>query len=226
MWRSDREFRMDRRLVTITVRKYLTGCRQWSDPHSDQLGGTRYASPVCSDDGAAKPTRQPAPARLSPSRIAIRQERAVGLSDVVGTGGLTAMDYGRPLPGGLRADSGRHDQSGIDAAVDGAGSSGGANTVLRLRKHRGVPAAAVRTAPYAGGRALGTAAEGSITMIMPTQIHVTEDRRQALLAATPCAHQTANAARRARSSSPRPAGRVRAGLRHAIASLVALAFIV
>ena len=63
-------------------------------------------------------------------------------------------------------------------------------------------------------------------MIMPTQIHVTEDRRRALLAATPCAHQTANAARSVRSSSPRPAGRVRAGLRHAIASLVALAFIV
>jgi hypothetical protein len=63
-------------------------------------------------------------------------------------------------------------------------------------------------------------------MIMPTQIRVTEDRRQALLAASTRAHPITVATRPSRSSTPRLAGRVRAGLRHAVASLVALAFII
>lgn len=62
-------------------------------------------------------------------------------------------------------------------------------------------------------------------MIMPTQLRVTEDRRQALLAATARAHLITAATRPSRSSTPRPAGRVRAGLRHAVAALVALAFV-
>lgn len=62
-------------------------------------------------------------------------------------------------------------------------------------------------------------------MIMPTQLRVTEDRRQALLAATARAHRVAAATPPSRSSAPGPAGRVRAGLRHAVASLVALASI-
>ena len=63
-------------------------------------------------------------------------------------------------------------------------------------------------------------------MIMPTQIRVTEDRRQALLAATARAHPSSVATRPSRTSTPRPASRVRTDLRHAVASLVTLAFIV
>jgi hypothetical protein len=62
-------------------------------------------------------------------------------------------------------------------------------------------------------------------MMMPTQIRVTEDRRQALLAETARAHLIMTATRPSRSSMPRPIGRVRATLRHAVASLVALVFV-
>ena len=59
-------------------------------------------------------------------------------------------------------------------------------------------------------------------MIMPTQSRVTEDRRQDLLSATARAQRITAETRPSRSSTPRPAGRVRAGLRHAVASLIAL----
>ena len=62
-------------------------------------------------------------------------------------------------------------------------------------------------------------------MILPTQFHVTEHRRQALLAATARAHLTTSATQGADSSRRRPFGRVGAGLRHVVASLVALAFV-
>ncbi len=63
-------------------------------------------------------------------------------------------------------------------------------------------------------------------MIMPTQIRITENRRQELVAATARAHQITAATRPAPTPECPPAGRVRRGLRQAIASLVALAFVV
>ena len=63
-------------------------------------------------------------------------------------------------------------------------------------------------------------------MITPTQISVVaEDRRQDALAWAARARLVAAATRPAPSARPRPVGRVRAGLRHAVASLVAFAAI-
>ena len=59
-------------------------------------------------------------------------------------------------------------------------------------------------------------------MIMPTQIRVTDDCRQALLATAARAQQVTAATRPLRSTTPRPAGRVLASLSHAVAPLVAL----
>ncbi len=61
-------------------------------------------------------------------------------------------------------------------------------------------------------------------MITPTQIRVTEDHRQDLLATAARARFVA-ATRPAPALAPRPVGRVRAGLRQAVAALAALAAI-
>ena len=63
-------------------------------------------------------------------------------------------------------------------------------------------------------------------MIMPTQVRITEERRRALLATTARAHVITAATLPVHSSTPRQAGRVRAGLRQTVASLIALAFVV
>jgi len=60
-------------------------------------------------------------------------------------------------------------------------------------------------------------------MITPTEVRVTEDRRQDLLAAAARARLTTPATRPAPSAAPRPVGRLRAGLRQAVASLLTLA---
>ena len=63
-------------------------------------------------------------------------------------------------------------------------------------------------------------------MITPTQVRVVaEDRRQDALAWAALARLITVATRPARSATPRRAGRVRAGLRHTVASLVAFAAI-
>ena len=62
-------------------------------------------------------------------------------------------------------------------------------------------------------------------MITPTEVRVTDDRRRDLLAATARARLVTAATRPMLSATPRPAGRVRVRLRHAIASLAALASI-
>ena len=62
-------------------------------------------------------------------------------------------------------------------------------------------------------------------MITPAQMQVADDRRQDLLAAAARARLVMAATQPAPSATPRPVGRVRAGLRHAVASLVALAAI-
>ena len=59
----------------------------------------------------------------------------------------------------------------------------------------------------------------------PTQVRVTDDRRQDLLAATARARLITAATQSARSAMPRPVGRIRAGLRQASVALVALASI-
>jgi hypothetical protein len=62
-------------------------------------------------------------------------------------------------------------------------------------------------------------------IVTPTQIRVTEDRRQDLLAAVDYERRFMAAARRVPAATPPRAGRFRAGLRHAVATLVALAAI-
>lgn len=62
-------------------------------------------------------------------------------------------------------------------------------------------------------------------IVTPTQIRVIENRRQDLLAATARARFIADATRPAASATPRSEGRIRASLRQAVASLVALAWI-
>ena len=61
-------------------------------------------------------------------------------------------------------------------------------------------------------------------MITPIQVSVVaEDRRQDALAWAARAHLVAAATRPSPPATPRTVGRVRAGLRHAVASLAALA---
>ena len=64
-------------------------------------------------------------------------------------------------------------------------------------------------------------------LITPTEIRVTDDRRQDLLAAAARARLVTPASRPVLSATPRPARRVNAGLRlrQAVASLVAFAAI-
>ena len=62
-------------------------------------------------------------------------------------------------------------------------------------------------------------------MITPAHMQVVDNRRQDLLAAAARARVNAAATQSAASAPPRPVGRVRAGLRHAVAALVALAAI-
>ena len=59
-------------------------------------------------------------------------------------------------------------------------------------------------------------------MIMPSQVQIIEDHRRDLLAYAARARLIA-AAPPSPSATPRPVGRIRAGLRHAVTSLVALA---
>ena len=59
-------------------------------------------------------------------------------------------------------------------------------------------------------------------IITPTQIRVTEDRRQDLLAATARARLVAAATRSSPSATPRPVGRIRFSLRQAVAALAAV----
>jgi hypothetical protein len=61
-------------------------------------------------------------------------------------------------------------------------------------------------------------------MITPTEIRVTDDRRQDLLAAAARARIIA-APRPSHSATPRPVSRIRDGLRQAVAALVAFAAI-
>ena len=62
-------------------------------------------------------------------------------------------------------------------------------------------------------------------MISPTMIRVTEDRRQDLLAAMARDRLISSATQPSSSAAPRPVDRIRAGLRQAVASLIALASI-
>ena len=62
-------------------------------------------------------------------------------------------------------------------------------------------------------------------MITLAQIQVIEERRQDALAEAARARLVTAATRPVLPATPRPAGRVRAGLRHAVASLVAFAAI-
>jgi hypothetical protein len=58
-------------------------------------------------------------------------------------------------------------------------------------------------------------------IITPTQIRVTEDRRQDLLAATARARLIAAVIQPSSSAAPQPVGRIRVSLRQAVASLAA-----
>jgi hypothetical protein len=64
-------------------------------------------------------------------------------------------------------------------------------------------------------------------MITPSQfLRDTEERRQAVLAEAARAHLVTSATRPSRSVAPRPADRIRAGLRHAVAALVIVASLI
>jgi len=62
-------------------------------------------------------------------------------------------------------------------------------------------------------------------IVTPTQVRVTDDRRQDLLATTARARLITAATQPSPSAALRTVGRIRAGLRQAVASLVALASI-
>ncbi len=60
-------------------------------------------------------------------------------------------------------------------------------------------------------------------IITPTAIRVAEDHRQEALAWADRARLVAAATKPSSSAAPRPVGRIRAGVRHAVAALGALA---